>query len=60
MLVVARQLGYDRFAELPVRIERHFGSTISLKAVALILSDTFAIWWRWRVRRLYGSALRKH
>jgi len=60
MLVVARQLGYDRFAELPVRIERHFGSTISLKAVALILSDTFAIWWRWRVRSLYGAVLRKH
>ena len=34
LLVVARRLGFDRFAELPVRIERRFGSTISVRAVA--------------------------
>ena len=34
LLVVARLLGFDRFAELPVRIERRFGSTISVRAVA--------------------------
>jgi glycosyltransferase involved in cell wall biosynthesis len=54
LLVVAGQLGFDRFAELPVRIERHFGSTISLRAVAGILSDTFSVWWRLRVRGQYG------
>jgi glycosyltransferase involved in cell wall biosynthesis len=53
MLVVARQLGYDRFTELPVRIQRRFGSTISIRAVAGILSDTFAIWWRLKVTKQY-------
>ncbi len=55
LLVVARLLGFDRFAELPVRIERRFGSTISLRAVAGILADTFSIWWRLRVRHQYGA-----
>jgi glycosyltransferase involved in cell wall biosynthesis len=55
LLVVASRLGFDRFAELPVRIERQFGSTISVRAVARILSDTFAIWWRLRVTHQYGS-----
>ena len=56
LLVVARRLGFDRFAELPVRLERHFGSTISVRAVAGILSDTFSIWWRLRVSNQYGPA----
>jgi glycosyltransferase involved in cell wall biosynthesis len=56
LLVLANRLGFDRFAELPVRIERRFGSTISLKAVAGILSDTFSIWWRLRVTRKYGRS----
>ncbi|MGO9344136.1 MAG: glycosyltransferase [Acidimicrobiales bacterium] len=55
LLVVARLLGFDRFAELPVRIERRFGSTISLRAVAGILADTFSIWWRLRVTHQYGA-----
>jgi glycosyltransferase involved in cell wall biosynthesis len=54
LLVVASRLGFDRFAELPVRLERHFGSTISARAVARILSDTFSIWWRLRVTHQYG------
>jgi glycosyltransferase involved in cell wall biosynthesis len=54
LLVVANQLGFRRLAELPVRIERQFGSTISLKAVMGILSDAFSIWWRLRVNRQYG------
>jgi glycosyltransferase involved in cell wall biosynthesis len=54
LLVVASRLGFDRFAELPVRLERHFGSTISVRAVARILSDTFSIWWRLRVTHQYG------
>jgi glycosyltransferase involved in cell wall biosynthesis len=54
LLVVANKLGFDRFAELPVRIERRFGSTISARAVAGILSDTFSIWWRLRVSHRYG------
>jgi glycosyltransferase involved in cell wall biosynthesis len=56
LLVVARLCGFDRIAELPVRIERRFGSTISLPAVAGIVADTLAIWWRLRVRRLYARS----
>jgi len=55
LLVVARHLGFDRFAEMPVRIERHFGSTISGRAVVKILTDTFSIWWRSRVTHQYGK-----
>jgi hypothetical protein len=55
LIVVARLLGFDRFAELPVRIERRFGSTISVRAVAGILADTFSIWWRLRVTHQYGG-----
>jgi len=56
LLVVARLTGYDRVAELPVRIERRFGSTISLRAVAGIVADTLAIWWRLRVRSMYSPS----
>lgn len=55
LLVLARHRGYRRTAELPVRIERQFGSTISVRAVAGIVADTFGIWWRLRVRRRYGT-----
>jgi glycosyltransferase involved in cell wall biosynthesis len=56
LLVVAQLHGFDRFEELPVRIQRRFGSTISLAAVAGIVADTVAIWWRLRVRRMYHSS----
>lgn len=55
VLVLARLHGFDRVQELPVRIERRFGSTISPLAVAGIIADTFAIWWRLRVRRARRS-----
>lgn len=53
LLVLAKLHGFDRVAELPVRIERRFGSTISPSAVTGIIADTLAIWWRLRVRRQY-------
>lgn len=53
LLVLARLHGFDRVSELPVRVERRFGSTISPGAVAGILVDTLTIWWRLRVRGLY-------
>lgn len=59
VMVLARLHGFDRVAELPVRIERRFGSTISPAAVLGIISDTLAIWWRLRVRRLYQRAYRR-
>jgi len=55
LFVVARELGYDRFSELPVRIGRRFRSTISLPAVVRILGDTLAVWWRLKVRRAYQA-----
>jgi glycosyltransferase involved in cell wall biosynthesis len=60
VLVLARLHGFGRVAELPVRIERRFSSTISPRAVAGIVADTFAIWWRLRARRRHQmpSALR--
>jgi hypothetical protein len=57
LLVLARRLGYDRIVEAPVRIEERFGSTISVKAVWLLLIDTLALFGRYRMRREYEPAL---
>ncbi|HLX87522.1 MAG TPA: glycosyltransferase [Acidimicrobiales bacterium] len=53
LLVLAVSKGFDRIEELPVRILRRQGSTVTVKAVGLILADIFAIWWRLRVRGSY-------
>jgi glycosyltransferase involved in cell wall biosynthesis len=58
LLVVANQLGYGRFVEVPVRIRRRFGSTVSPRAVAGMLVDLFAIFYRLRIARLYGEPRR--
>lgn len=55
LLVLARQLGFDRVVELPVRIGQRSGSTVSLRTVRHILSDTLAVWWRLRVAHAYQS-----
>jgi glycosyltransferase involved in cell wall biosynthesis len=57
LLVLARRLGYTRIVEAPVRIEERFGSTISLKAVWLLLVDTLALFVRYSVRHQYDDAL---
>ncbi len=57
LLVLARRLGYTRIVEAPVRIDERFGSTISLKAVWLLLVDTLALFLRYAVRRDYDAAL---
>jgi hypothetical protein len=41
-----------------VRIEERFGSTISLKAVWLLLVDTLALFVRYSIRHQYEPALR--
>jgi glycosyltransferase involved in cell wall biosynthesis len=53
LFVVARDLGYHRLVEAPVRIEERFGSTISLKTVVEILADTLAVFYRLRLRHFY-------
>ncbi|HXQ58959.1 MAG TPA: glycosyltransferase [Acidimicrobiales bacterium] len=58
LLVVARLRGYRHLVEAPVRIGRRFTSTVSPRAVAEMLRDTLAIWWRLRVRRSYGPPVR--
>jgi len=57
LLVLARALGYTRLVEAPVRIEERFGSTISLKAVWLLLVDTLGLFVRYSVRHEYDTAL---
>ncbi|HXQ18660.1 MAG TPA: glycosyltransferase [Acidimicrobiales bacterium] len=51
LFVRAHQAGFDRVVELPVRIEKRAGSTVSLRSVRSILVDTLRIFWRARVRR---------
>jgi glycosyltransferase involved in cell wall biosynthesis len=53
LLAVADHLGYSRFVEVPVRIRQRFGSTVSPRAVAGMLADLLAIFWRLRVVRSY-------
>jgi hypothetical protein len=56
-LVLARRLGYDRIVEAPVRIQERFGSTISLKAVWLLLVDTLGVFIRFSIRREYEPVI---
>jgi glycosyltransferase involved in cell wall biosynthesis len=58
LLVLAHRLGYTRLVEAPVRIEERFGSTISLKAVWLLLVDTLGLFVRFDVLHQYDVALR--
>ncbi|HTX62636.1 MAG TPA: glycosyltransferase [Acidimicrobiales bacterium] len=55
LLVVARRLGYQRFVEVPVRIRQRFGSTVSPRAVAGMLTDLVAIFYRLRFTRDYDE-----
>ncbi len=57
LLVLARRLGYTRIMEAPVRIEERFGSTISLKAVWLLLVDTLGLFVRYSILHQYDDAL---
>lgn len=57
LLVLARRLGYDRIVEAPVRIEERFGSTISPKAVWLLLVDTLGLFIRFSIRHEYDPVI---
>ena len=57
LLVLARRLGYTHIVEAPVRIRERFGSTVSLKAVVLLLWDTVALFYRYAIRHDYDAAL---
>ena len=62
LLVLARRLGYTRLVEAPIRIEERFGSTISVKAVWLLLLDTLGLFVRASVCHQYDDAIaaRRH
>ena len=57
LLVLARRLGYTRMVEAPVAIEERFASTISLKAVWLLLIDTLVLFVRFSIRHEYDAAI---
>ncbi len=51
--VVTNEMGYRRIIEVPVVIQRRFGSTIALGAVRDMLIDTLGIFYRLRVLSYY-------
>ncbi len=53
LLVVASRLGYGRFVEVPVHIRERFGSTVSPRAMAGMLADLMAIFYRVHISRFY-------
>ena len=57
LLVLARRLGYTRMVEAPVAIEERFASTVSLKAVWLLLIDTLVLFVRFSIRHEYDAAI---
>jgi glycosyltransferase involved in cell wall biosynthesis len=54
LLVVARQLGYQKVMEAPVDLNYKFESTVDPKAAWRILWDTAAIFYRLRILRYYA------
>src|SRR5437773_2850962 len=58
LLVVARQLGYHKLCEAPIRLEYQFESTVNLRAAWNVLWDTAAIFYRLRILRYYQQ--RRH
>jgi len=53
LLVVASHLGFSRIVEAPVRIGQRLSSTINRNAIASILIETAAIFYRKNVLRYY-------
>jgi glycosyltransferase involved in cell wall biosynthesis len=56
LFVVAREMGYSDFVEIPVEIDAKFPSTVSVKSVRGLLWDTLAIFYRLRILRYYERA----
>ena len=59
LLAIAAHFGYARVIEAPVTINYRFRSTTNLVAVLAVLRDTFAIFYRLRLRRWYDRATTK-
>jgi glycosyltransferase involved in cell wall biosynthesis len=56
LLALARHFGYRRVMEAPVRIDYAFQTTTSPRAVARVLWDTAAIFYRLRLRHWYDRS----
>lgn len=56
LLVVAHHLGFTQVVEAPVRIGQRFTSTINRRAIASILWETAAIFYRKNVLRYYDRS----
>ncbi len=59
LLVVARQLGYRKVCEAPIRLEYQFESTVNLVSAWNVLWDTAAIFYRLRILRYYQRKRRQ-
>jgi glycosyltransferase involved in cell wall biosynthesis len=53
LLVVARQLGYQRIVEAPISLDYQFETTVGLRSAWRVLWDTAAIFYRLRVLHYY-------
>jgi glycosyltransferase involved in cell wall biosynthesis len=53
LLVVARQLGYRKVCEAPIKLDYQFESTVNLGSAGRVLWDTAAIFYRLRILRYY-------
>ena len=53
LFVAARANGFTLFVEVPVVLRREAGSTISVKAVRRMVTDTFRLFWRAKVTLQY-------
>jgi glycosyltransferase involved in cell wall biosynthesis len=53
LLVVARQLGYKKVCEAPIKLDYQFESTVNLASAWNVLWDTAAIFYRLRILRYY-------
>lgn len=55
LIVALRRAGHRRILEAPVSLDYQFSSTVSKKAVAGIIRDTLAIWYRRYLVRQYDG-----
>lgn len=59
LLVVARQLGYRKLCEAPIKLDYQFESTVNLASAWHVLWDTAAIFYRLRILRYYQRRRRQ-
>jgi glycosyltransferase involved in cell wall biosynthesis len=51
IFVLAKRLGYDTWIDLPVRVDKKYSSTVSLRSARTIVWDTIKIYFRFMLRR---------